>query len=126
MNKIFFVIVIAVILWGVISYLLQNQFKKSDMQLPSIDASTIRMGDDSYVPMQIKIKKGETLMFLNTGSNDHWPASAIHPTHEIYPEFDSKRPIQPEKSWPFTFDKAGIWRYHDHLYPIINGSIVVE
>jgi len=81
---------------------------------------------NGFFPFSINIKQGETVVFENNGTEDHWPASAIHPTHQIFPEFDPKRPISPGDSWSFTFDKAGIWKFHDHLEPSFFGTINVE
>ncbi len=88
--------------------------------------TVISMTENGFSPSVINIKQGETVAFKNIGSQDHWPASAIHPTHQIYPEFDPKKPIAPRDSWPFTFTKKGIWRYHDHLNPGFAGTINVE
>ncbi len=87
---------------------------------------TIKMTDDGFVPAQLEIQVGETVVFENVGKNDHWPASNIHPTHSIYPEFDPKKGIHPGEKWEFTFTKPGIWRSHDHLYPKITGAITVK
>ena len=64
---------------------------------------------------------------MNDNPNESfWPASNIHPTHMIYPEFDAKRPVASGKDWSFTFTKKGTWRYHDHLNPEATGTVVVE
>lgn len=85
----------------------------------------IIMTDEKYEPINLTIEQGETVIFKNEGKDDRWPASSIHPTHRIYPEFDSKTPILQGDSWSFTFDKAGIWRWHDHLDPSMKGQIDV-
>lgn len=88
--------------------------------------SMIKMKDDTFESATITIKKGEKVTLVNKGKNLHWPASNIHPTHGIYPEFDSKVGVEPGASWSFTFDKVGVWRFHDHLYPELKGVITVE
>ena len=88
--------------------------------------SVIVMKDDGYISSRITIKKGTTVYFKNQGKDDRWPASNIHPTHEIYPEFDSQKPLVPGSEWSFAFDKTGTWYFHDHLSPEITGSIIVE
>ncbi len=93
----------------------------------SIDNNlTVQLTDQGFSPEHVEIKQGESLVFENIGQNDHWPASDIHPTHGIYPEFDPKKPIKPDKSWSFKFDKAGVWRMHDHLNPQFTGAITVK
>ena len=99
----------------------------------STDASvalTVTMQDNKYNQTAISIKKGDTIRFVNgakIGSgDDYWPASNIHPSHQIYPEFDPQGPLHPGESWSFKFDKVGHWRFHDHLhYPDITGYIDV-
>lgn len=86
---------------------------------------TVEMAGDGFSPTSLTIKKGDTVTFKNVGSNAHWPASAPHPTHTDYPEFDPKHEIAPGQSWSFTFEKVGTWRYHDHLNSGETGIIIV-
>lgn len=81
--------------------------------------------DGKFTPDLVKIKKGETVKWKNKTDRFIWPASAIHPTHQIYPEFDARRGIAPSEEYSFTFDKAGIWKYHDHLKPSTFGTVEV-
>ena len=63
-----------------------------------------------------------------------WPASAMHPSHKEYPTtggclgsaFDACKGVKPGESWPFKFDIAGNWKYHDHLNPKNFGAIIVQ
>lgn len=87
---------------------------------------TVHMGEESYEPSEFVIQKGQAVRFVNDGNQAHWPASNVHPTHDIYPEFDPKRELAPGEEWVFTFGKAGVWRMHDHNMPFIKGTITVE
>lgn len=84
------------------------------------------MEDNQFNPKNIQINQGQTVSFENNGKTSKWPASNIHPTHAIYPEFDPKKGIKPGEVWEFKFDKSGKWRYHDHLNPEITGEIIVK
>jgi len=95
-------------------------------QQSNTSKQTIQVNEDGFFPKLVRVKNGDTIIFKNTGKLEHWPASNIHPTHEIYPEFDPKKPIFPNQEWEFKFNKSGSWRFHDHLNPIITGLIVVE
>ncbi|MDP2676492.1 MAG: cupredoxin domain-containing protein [bacterium] len=100
----------------------------------------IEMHDDGYAPNDITISQGDTIVFENKGTNGHWPASNIHPTHRLYPGsdiekcsteesghiFDACKGIAPGESYKFQFIEEGEWRYHDHLSPEIKGAIIVE
>lgn len=87
---------------------------------------TIIMKQDSFEPQTLEIKKGTKVIFKNEDKVERWPASNLHPTHGIYPEFDPQKPVPAGESWEFIFDKAGSWKYHDHLIPSIRGVIIVH
>lgn len=91
----------------------------------STSIATVLMKADSFDPAEITIKKGTTVEFKNVDTQPHWPASDIHPTHTIYPEFDPQKPIDTGQSYLFTFQKVGNWKDHDHLIPSIRGTVVV-
>lgn len=82
--------------------------------------------EDTFKPENLEIKKGTTVVFKNETADSRWPASNLHPTHGIFPEFDPKNPVKPGESWEFRFNKVGSWKYHDHLVPIIKGLIIVK
>lgn len=88
--------------------------------------ATIVMRDETYEPQDIQIKRCTKVTFKNTSKDSRWPASNIHPTHGIYPEFDPQEPVESGSEWSFVFDKVGPWKYHDHLVPSIRGTIVVS
>lgn len=80
---------------------------------------------DGFSPSEITIRQGDAITFTTTAEKEFWPASDLHPTHGIYPEFDPKQPINPKDSWSFKFDKVGTWRFHDHLNSLHVGTIIV-
>lgn len=85
----------------------------------------IKMTSNSFEPAQITLDQNASIIFVNEDTLPRWPASNIHPTHELYPEFDPKKPIDPGESWSFKPQKPGVWKYHDHLSPHIRGSLTV-
>lgn len=101
---------------------------------------TINMTESGFTPGEITIKAGDTVIFRNQGNRLHWPASAIHPTHELYPGssiskcgtseadsiFDACRGLQLGQSFSFTFNIKGTWLYHDHLNSSLKGTIIVQ
>lgn len=108
----------------------ENEARKSELY-------TISFTEAGYDPKSITIRKGDTVRFVNNAtSQDTWPASAVHPTHSIYPEktssdclgsaFDACRGLRPGESWEFTFNQAGEWRFHDHNHASKTGVILVE
>ncbi|MBI1984521.1 MAG: hypothetical protein HYS60_00205 [Candidatus Wildermuthbacteria bacterium] len=100
----------------------------------------ITYADEGYSPQTLSIKAGGTVSFVNQSSSSMWPASAMHPTHTVYPGsgiekcgtaeqdtiFDACMGIPSEQEWSFQFNEKGTWKYHDHLNPSRFGTIVVE
>ena len=83
-------------------------------------------GAEGFIPKRVEIELGQVVAFVNESDNHMWPASNIHPTHEIYPAFDSMAPIDPGGSWLFYFEQGGFWRYHNHMAPSASGLVVVR
>jgi len=81
--------------------------------------------DRGFSPASLTIKVGDTVTFKNESSKIMWAASAPHPTHNAYPEFDAKKGAAKGESYMFTFTKAGTWKYHNHLNSSDTGTIVV-
>jgi len=86
---------------------------------------TIAMKNQSYNPETLTIQRCTKVVFKNQDNVSYWPASNLHPTHGIYPEFDPKQPVEAGQEWSFVFEKKGNWKYHDHLAPSIRGVINV-
>ena len=78
-----------------------------------------------FSPSNLIIPKGEAVTFATELSEPFWPASNIHPTHQIYPEFDPGRPLEVGEEWSFTFAREGRFRFHDHLFASAGGLVVV-
>ncbi len=81
--------------------------------------------EHGFEPSRIFIHKGDTVTFVSSAT-DFWPASDSHPTHTLYPEFDSTRALASGERWSFTFNHAGVWPFHDHLASGYEGTIFVE
>lgn len=81
--------------------------------------------EQGFSPRESSIKVCTRVIFKNNLPQAFWPASDIHPTHGIYPEFDPLQGINPGGSWFFVFDRVGRWRYHDHLSPQVTGIMNV-
>ena len=135
MNKIFAIIIIAVVIVG--GYFLVKKdapklatpvletsnnevaSQSSTDQISVTKEKTITYTDAGYSPSPLEINTGDTVIFKNESSQSMWPASAMHPTHKDYPTtggclgstFDACKGVQPGESWPFKFDIAGNWKY---------------
>lgn len=95
---------------------------------------TIEITSKGFSPNSLIIGAGDTVTWINKDTNEHWPASAKHPTHTVYPEsggcigskFDACKGLKQSESWSFTFNEKGTWNYHDHLNPAFGGKITVQ
>lgn len=87
---------------------------------------TVEYSGFAFSPQTLSVSLGSIVVFKNKGSSSMWVASATHPTHHIYPEFDQKSSAGPGGEYSFAFAKKGSWKFHDHLNPGAVGEIVVE
>lgn len=100
----------------------------------------IEVTSEGFNPKSLTIKQGDKVTWVNKITEDSWPASALHPTHNVYPGsdiekcgtaeekniFDACKGLKEGESYGFTFNEKGTWRYHDHLNTKSFGSIIVE
>lgn len=107
---------------------------------PSGRTVTITYTDSGYSPSTVTVGKGDMVTWQNKSSSPMWTASAVHPTHTVYPNtsitlcdsdkplkiFDACAGVAPGQSWSFTFNYIGSWRYHDHLNSAHTGIVVVQ
>jgi len=101
---------------------------------------TVEITSEGFSPNELTINQGDTVKWINKDSARHWPASAMHPTHTVYPSsdikkcgtseqssiFDACKGLAQGESWSFTFNEKGSWNYHDHLFPGLRGKIIVQ
>lgn len=85
----------------------------------------IHMTHEGFVPREAIVSKNTLVKFINDTDKKRWPASNPHPTHDIYSEFDPQQPIPPKQTWSFTALKVGQWKYHDHEFPHMRGTLTV-
>jgi plastocyanin len=71
----------------------------------------------SYTPVSISVPVGSTVQWKNTGRETHGVTSQDQ-------LFDSKL-LDPGKSWSYTFDTPGIYRYFCVPHPWMKGTIIV-
>lgn len=111
------------------------------MEAEPIMSATISFTGSSFEPSSFEVDAGATVTFKNISQDKTmWPATALHPTHTVYPGssigkcgtdeadsiFDACGGVAPGDSYSFTFDEVGEWKYHNHLKPSITGSITVK
>ena len=99
------------------------------------EPNTVEITSSGFNPSDLTINAGEAVTFINKDTEQHWPATAMHPTHLLYPEtggcigskFDACRGLAQGETFSFTFNEIGTWKYHDHLKPgVYFGSVTVK
>ena len=149
------IFVVLAVLW-LFNTVLDNPIKTAGVvnnpdETGGIQENTIEITSSGFSPNEITINSGEDVTWVNRDTEEHWPASAMHPTHTKYPgadyeaegsyagsqacvaegqpksgAFDPCKPLAPGETWTFTFDQIGSWAYHDHLVNGIYGKIIVQ
>ncbi len=86
----------------------------------------ISYDENGFSPALITVNVGDTVVFENEGTKKMWVASTIHPTHKDLPGFDQLKSVDGGGNYSYTFEKAGTWKYHNHLQPNNLGTIIVK
>ena len=100
----------------------------------------VEVTNNGFNPNKITIADGDSVQFVAKDGGRHWPASAVHPSHQAYPGsdigkckgpeentvFDACKILQEGQVFEFRFTEKGSWQYHDHLHPTLTGTVVVE
>ncbi|HIG95059.1 MAG: hypothetical protein QT05_C0008G0006 [archaeon GW2011_AR13] len=168
MDKMWSLIIGTLILGSLLVYLIQDDYNKKTsgliikkFQNASIEESPnvsiqelppkeipkriiyehiIKVNSSGFYPNILEINNGDKVIFVNIGDQNHWPASARHPVHDVYPGsnlqkcgtmerdkiFDSCGQIAYGEIYSFVFNEIGSWKYHDHLHPSLTGTIIVN
>lgn len=106
----------------------------------STSGPTVVLGDRGFTPASMTIPLGATVMFVNQSTGNMWVASAMHPTHMVYdgtslsqhcPDitnsaFDECEGFATGNIFSFTFNKAGTWKYHNHVNASQFGTVIVN
>jgi plastocyanin len=82
--------------------------------------------DTGFSPDTWTVNAGDTVTWTNNSSGTMWVASAVHPTHELLPDFDQLEAVAAGETYEFTFDEVGSYPYHNHVAPENIGTIEVE
>lgn len=85
----------------------------------------VEITDKGFVASQLTANICDRLTFTNVGRKDHEPAVGPHPSHDAYPEFDAKKPLQPGETFSFVLTRPGEYSFHDHLHIGLIGKIAI-
>lgn len=135
MNKNLLVVgaVVVLVLVGAVGYVVisrapatttapETSAPASVLTAPPQTVAQVDFDGAKFAPDTLTVKAGTTVKFVNGSSSPMWVASAPHPTHTDYPEFDQK---QSGNEYAFIFTRVGTWKYHNHLNPADTGTVIV-
>lgn len=128
MSKFSFLVIIALLV-ALAAWFLSRPGQEKNPLVPrgtQQSGNIVSYTNNGYSPTVLKVKVGGAVTFKNESSNPMWTASNPHPTHTALQGFDSLTGVTLGQSYSFTFNKAGTWRYHNHLNPSHTGTIIVE
>lgn len=135
-NKIIIGIIVLILLLGIGLMVSSNRGNTSTS--PSVTAvpqvtespapqeqNTITLTSVGFSLQSLIIKAGATITWINKSGVDAIVNSSPHPSHTDYPPLNLG--IFPDGGMlSLTFDKAGTYKYHNHLSPSQAGTIVVQ
>lgn len=97
---------------------------------PTLDAATeqnvVKYSESGFSPKSLEVAVGTGVTFVNEGDSPMWVASAPHPQHTNLPGFDQLKSAAKGDSYTYTFEKVGLWKYHNHLDATQFGEVVVK
>lgn len=88
-------------------------------------SNMVTIDQTGFSPSEIKVKVGDTVSWINSDTKMHNVSSSPHPTHTDYPPLNLGN-VSPGAKVSLMFDKAGTYKYHDHLNPTLLGTVTVE
>ncbi len=122
MKKIYLAITVLVVA-GIAVFVIMKQNQTSHTPTSTNDfqvseENTIIYTGSGYSPSELVVEVGTTVTFVNQSDLPMWTASNPHPDH--------RRGVKTGETYEFTFEEAGIYKYHNHLSPQHTGAIIVE
>lgn len=92
---------------------------------PTVKTVTVELTGAGFSPATVTVAIGDTVRFVNVEPLPHWPASGVHPTHQVCPGFDARRGLAQGEAYSFTFTEAKTCPFHDHLFPQMRGTVII-
>lgn len=86
---------------------------------------TIQVTKEGYNPQNVTINAGTKVVWTNVSEGVVSVHTEDHPTHLLYPPLNLGE-FQDGSSVQLIFDKAGTYKYHDHLNPQFKGTVTVQ
>ena len=113
------IVVVGVVLLAWVLFSHAGSRANSSAETPS---AAVLIGDDSFTPRTIKVKKGDAVTWTNQATSLHQIVG-----DQSVLSMDSQESLAQGDTYTYTFDKAGTYTYHDPLNPLkLKGTVVVQ
>jgi plastocyanin len=86
------------------------------------DQVEVAMERDTFVPQEITIQAGTTVVWENQDGYRH---SVVSGTSDAPTDMFNET-VDPGKTFSYTFDEVGTYDYHCELTPDMSGTVIVE
>lgn len=105
-----------------------TQQPKTETSSPSattMEEVSVTIINSGFSPQTLAVKTGTKVVWVNKSGGVVSVNSVVHPTHLVYPPLNIGN-IKDGVSVSLVFDKAGTYKYHNHLNTSQAGTVVVE
>lgn len=92
---------------------------------PAASQVEVVLGASGFSPATVTIKAGTKVVWTNKSGGMETVNSDPHPQHTDYPPLNLGR-FAAGESLSLVFEKAGTYKYHNHLDASQRGTVVVE
>ncbi|MBI4090287.1 MAG: amidase [Candidatus Kerfeldbacteria bacterium] len=89
-------------------------------------SASVSITSSGFSPATLTVGVGGTVTWTNSDSARHQPATDPHPTHTGLAGFDAIGGLSQGETFQFTFTRAGTFPYHDHTFPLRQGTVIVQ
>ena len=89
------------------------------------DEIQVELTTSGFSPNEITINKGTKIVWTNSSGKAATVDSALHPVHTTYPPLNLGS-FNDGETLELIFNETGTFKYHNHLNPSQNGSVIVK
>jgi plastocyanin len=90
-------------------------------------AGVVSITPQGFEPQTIKIKKGQSLTWVNQDDKPHHVVADPFPSGDSLKSLNSIEPLTRDDSYTAVFEKMGTFTYHDQLDPVgFKATVIVE
>jgi plastocyanin len=85
----------------------------------------IIIDDYGFNPKVITVEKGTIITWINSNNIPHKIITNSHPEHDQLPDLESGD-LSTTETYEFTFNKVGVFEYHDENNIELTGTVIVK